>query len=140
MISIDLSGKSILITGALGAIAESMVRKLVEAGATLILLDIKSEDAASQTLRDWKIPPSSYIYFPTDITDSAALARVVTKTFRRFPASIPFSATPEAAGCILSRLLPKRITTVSSGSTISHKLIWPAPSSRTGSSARFPAI
>ena len=86
MISIDLSGKSILITGALGAIAESMVRKLVEAGATLILLDIKSEDAASQTLRDWKIPPSSYIYFPTDITDSAALARVVTKTFRRFPA------------------------------------------------------
>ena len=45
MISIDLSGKSILITGALGAIAEPMVRKLVEAGATLILLDIKPEDS-----------------------------------------------------------------------------------------------
>src|ERR1700737_749039 len=86
MISIDLSGKSILITGALGAIAEPMVRKLVEAGATLILLDIKPEEAASQTLRDWKIPPVSYIYFPTDITDSAALARVVTESFRRFPA------------------------------------------------------
>jgi NAD(P)-dependent dehydrogenase (short-subunit alcohol dehydrogenase family) len=86
MISIDLSGKSILITGALGAIAEPMVRKLVEAGATLILLDIKPEDFATQTLRAWKIPPASYVYFETDITDSAALNRVVNESFRRFPA------------------------------------------------------
>ena len=86
MISIDLSGKSILMTGALGALAEPMVRKLVEAGATLILLDIKPEETASQTLHDWKIPASSYVYFPTDITDSAALVRVVTESFHRFPA------------------------------------------------------
>src|SRR6266849_2483344 len=72
MITIDLSGKSILITGALGAIAEPMVRKLVA--------------AARQTLSDWKIPPASYIYFPTDITDAAALNRAVTESFRRFPA------------------------------------------------------
>jgi NAD(P)-dependent dehydrogenase (short-subunit alcohol dehydrogenase family) len=85
MIPIDLSGKSILITGALGAIAESMVRKLVAAGATLILLDIKPEDVARQTLRAWKIP-ASYVYFPTDITDSAALGHVVEESFRRFPA------------------------------------------------------
>ncbi len=45
MITIDLSGKSILITGAMGAIAESMVRKLVAAGANLILVDIKPEDS-----------------------------------------------------------------------------------------------
>ena len=86
MINIDLSGKSILITGALGAIAESMVRKLVGAGATLILLDIKSEASARQTLDDWKIPPPSYIYFPVDITESAALNRVVAESFHRFPA------------------------------------------------------
>jgi NAD(P)-dependent dehydrogenase (short-subunit alcohol dehydrogenase family) len=86
MISIDLSGKSILITGAMGAIAEPMVRKLVAAGATLILVDIKSEEPAKQTLREWKIPPSSYVYFSTDITDSAALSGVVTESFRRFPA------------------------------------------------------
>ena len=41
MIGIDLRGKTILITGALGAIAEHMVRKLCEAGATLALTDIK---------------------------------------------------------------------------------------------------
>ncbi len=86
MINIDLSGKSILLTGALGAIAESMVRKLVAAGATLVLLDIKPEDAARQTLREWKIPDAAYVYFPTDITDSAALAHVVEESFHRFPA------------------------------------------------------
>jgi NAD(P)-dependent dehydrogenase (short-subunit alcohol dehydrogenase family) len=86
MLTIDLSGKSILITGALGAIAESMVRKLMAAGATLVLIDIKPEDAARQTLRAWKIPDASYVYFPTDITDSAALGHVVEESFRRFPA------------------------------------------------------
>ena len=86
MINIDLSGKSILITGALGAIAESMVRKLSAAGATLVLLDIKSEASARQTLDNWKISPPSFIYFPVDITKSDALNRVVAESFRRFPA------------------------------------------------------
>jgi NAD(P)-dependent dehydrogenase (short-subunit alcohol dehydrogenase family) len=86
MLNIDLSGKSILLTGAMGAIAESMVRKLAAAGATLVLLDIKSEEAAKQTLRDWKIPATSHIYFSTDITDSAALNQVVEESFDRFPA------------------------------------------------------
>jgi NAD(P)-dependent dehydrogenase (short-subunit alcohol dehydrogenase family) len=86
MINIDLSGKSILLTGAMGAIAEPMVRKLVAAGATLALVDIKPEDTARKTLQDWQIPPSSYVYFSTDITDSAALGRVVTESFDRFPA------------------------------------------------------
>jgi NAD(P)-dependent dehydrogenase (short-subunit alcohol dehydrogenase family) len=86
MINIDLSGKAILITGALGAIAESMVRKLSAAGATLILLDIKSEESARQTLDHWNIQPSSYIYFPVDITKSDALNRVVAESFQGFPA------------------------------------------------------
>jgi NAD(P)-dependent dehydrogenase (short-subunit alcohol dehydrogenase family) len=63
-----------------------MVRKLVAAGATLILVDIKPEDTARQTLQDWEISPTSYVYFSTDITDSAALGRVVAESFRRFPA------------------------------------------------------
>ena len=86
MINIDLSGKSILLTGAMGAIAGPMVQKLAAAGATLILVDIKPEDAAVQTLQDAQIPSSSYVYFSTDITDSAALGRVVAESFRRFPA------------------------------------------------------
>jgi len=50
MISIDLSDRTILITGALGAIAEHMVRRLTETGATLVLTDVKSEQEAEQTL------------------------------------------------------------------------------------------
>jgi NAD(P)-dependent dehydrogenase (short-subunit alcohol dehydrogenase family) len=86
MINIDLTGKSILLTGAMGAIAEFMVRKLAEAGANLILVDIKPEEAARQTLREWQIPESSYIYLAIDITDSAALGKLVTESFNRFPA------------------------------------------------------
>ncbi len=86
MINIDLSGKSILLTGAMGAIARPMAQKLAAAGATLILVDIKPEEAALQTLQEWQIPSSSYVYFSTDITDSAALGRVVDESFRRFPA------------------------------------------------------
>jgi NAD(P)-dependent dehydrogenase (short-subunit alcohol dehydrogenase family) len=85
VISIDLSGKTILITGALGAIAEHMVRRLAESGATLVLTDIKPEDEGRRTLGDWEIPPSSYLYFAADITDSSQVDRVVSAAFERFP-------------------------------------------------------
>lgn len=85
MITIDLSSKSILITGAMGAIAEYMVRRLAEAGATLVLTDIKTEAQARNTLDAWKIPPASYVYFPADITDSTQVNRLVQAAFEKFP-------------------------------------------------------
>jgi NAD(P)-dependent dehydrogenase (short-subunit alcohol dehydrogenase family) len=86
MITIDLSGKTILITGALGAIAEHMVRRLAQSGATLALTDIRPEPQAHAMLNEWKIPPSSYIYFPADITDSSQVETVVRAAFEKFPA------------------------------------------------------
>jgi NAD(P)-dependent dehydrogenase (short-subunit alcohol dehydrogenase family) len=85
LISIDLSGKTILITGALGAIAEHMVRRLAATGATLVLTDIKSEEEGTRTLNGWQIPPSSYLYFSADITDSNQMERVVNAGFEKFP-------------------------------------------------------
>jgi len=85
MITIDLSDKTILLTGAMGAIAEHMVRKLAAAGATLVLLDLKPAEQALQTLKEWNISPASYVYYPLDITDSANLTRVVDEAFGRFP-------------------------------------------------------
>ena len=108
MISIDLSGKTILITGALGAIAEHMVRRLAASGATLVLTDIRSEEEGTRTLNGWQIPPSSYLYFPADITDSSQVEGVVKATFEKFPAMDtvighaggcglhPFASTSEA--------------------------------------------
>ena len=85
MITIDLSGKAILITGALGAIAEHMVRRLVESGATLVLTDIKAADQAEATLHEWQISSSSYFYLAADITDSHQVDRVVNAAFQKFP-------------------------------------------------------
>jgi NAD(P)-dependent dehydrogenase (short-subunit alcohol dehydrogenase family) len=86
MIHIDLSGKVILITGAMGAIAEHMVKRLNAAGATLVLLDLKPAIEAHETLRAWQILDQTYVYHSIDITDKAELVRVVDETFARFPA------------------------------------------------------
>ncbi len=85
MIQIDLSGKVIFITGAMGAIAEHMVKRLSAAGATLVLVDLKPASEAQEALRRWKISDQAYVYESLDITDSAALTRVVEETFERFP-------------------------------------------------------
>jgi NAD(P)-dependent dehydrogenase (short-subunit alcohol dehydrogenase family) len=85
MLSLDLSGKLILITGALGAIAESMVKALTGAGATLVLTDLKTEEQAAQTLRNWRVNPASYRYFSADITDSTQMASLVRSAFEQFP-------------------------------------------------------
>ncbi|MGA7399513.1 MAG: SDR family NAD(P)-dependent oxidoreductase, partial [Candidatus Sulfotelmatobacter sp.] len=85
MISIDLSGKTILITGALGAIAEHMVRRLADSGAQLVLTDIKTEEQAKEKFEEWQISPSAYLYFPADITDSSQVDRLVAAAFQKFP-------------------------------------------------------
>lgn len=108
MIGIDLSGKTILITGALGAIAEHMVRRLTEAGAMLVLTDIKEEGHAQRILDDWKISRSSYVYRAADITDSGEVNSLAEAAFEQFPgldtvighaggcALHPFASTSEA--------------------------------------------
>src|SRR5579863_366761 len=107
-VTIDLSGKTILITGALGAIAEHMVKRLAACGATLVLTDIKPEDQARRTLDDWQIPPASYLYSSADITDSSQVDRIVNGAFEKFSAMDtvighaggcglhPFASTSEA--------------------------------------------
>lgn len=85
MITVDLTNKAILITGALGAIAEHIVRRLTQAGATLVLTDIKTPEQAIQTLDSWHISPSAYCYFSADITDSWNVEEVVRAAFEKFP-------------------------------------------------------
>jgi NAD(P)-dependent dehydrogenase (short-subunit alcohol dehydrogenase family) len=85
MIQIDLSGKVIFITGAMGAIAEHMVKKLSAAGARLVLVDLKPADEARATLQDWQISEQAYVYHSIDLTDSTSLTRVVDESFDRFP-------------------------------------------------------
>lgn len=85
MVTIDLSGKAILLTGALGAIAESMVRRLSATGASLVLTDIKPQTEAKRVLEGWKIPASAYFYFAADITDAGQVEKVVGTAFEKYP-------------------------------------------------------
>jgi NAD(P)-dependent dehydrogenase (short-subunit alcohol dehydrogenase family) len=85
MIPIDLSGRAVLLTGALGAIAEHMIRRLSASGATFALSDIRSVPEANQTLDGWKIDRSSYTYLPADVTDSSQVDRMVTAAFDKCP-------------------------------------------------------
>ena len=108
MVTIDLTGKAVLITGALGAIAEHMVKRLTAAGATLVLTDIKPETDAKHTLEEWKILSSAYVYRAADITESKQVEDVVDAAFRKHPSLDivlghaggcglhPFATTPEA--------------------------------------------
>ena len=125
----------------MGAIAESWCESWSTAGATLILVDIKPEEAARQTLREWKIPAVVLHLF---LSRHYRFRRTEPGRRRILPAaSLPwtrFSATPAVAACILSLQLPRPTTTAFSVSTILPRSIWRAPSSRNGSSARLPAI
>ncbi|MGO8795311.1 MAG: SDR family NAD(P)-dependent oxidoreductase [Candidatus Sulfotelmatobacter sp.] len=85
MIQIDLSGKVIFITGAMGAIAEHIVKKLSAAGARLVLVDLKAAREAREVLKSWQISEQNYVYHSVDITDSASLTRVVNESFEQFP-------------------------------------------------------
>ncbi|MCL5005974.1 MAG: SDR family oxidoreductase [Acidobacteria bacterium] len=106
MVEISLKGRTVLITGALGAIAEFVVRRLAEAGAFLILTDVRPEEEARQRVNDWDLAADSWYYTPMDVTESAAVSSTVQSIFGKFPqtdtaiglaggcAIHPFSSTP----------------------------------------------
>jgi NAD(P)-dependent dehydrogenase (short-subunit alcohol dehydrogenase family) len=83
MTHIDLSQKSILITGSLGAIAEHIVRKLSEAGAFLVLTDAVSEADALPMVERWGIA-SGYTYRQMDVTDPSAVETVIDEVMNCF--------------------------------------------------------
>lgn len=108
MVAIDLRGRFILVTGGLGSIAEFVTRRLLEAGATLLVTDILPQDEAEGKLRMWGLPSDTWHYFPMDVTDGNAVSLTAGKILDRFPATDcvlalsggcalhPFSETPPA--------------------------------------------
>ena len=84
MASIDLSQKTILMTGALGGIAKHIVLALLDAGANLALTDRMNETEATGMLASWQVDPARYSYRQLDVTDASAVTRVVEEGFRAF--------------------------------------------------------
>lgn len=73
MLSIDVAGKRVILTGALGLLGGAMAKALTENGATLYCLDLADETSGTAQLKEKGI---SCTYMQCDITDETALARV----------------------------------------------------------------
>jgi NAD(P)-dependent dehydrogenase (short-subunit alcohol dehydrogenase family) len=82
MIQIDLSDKTILMTGAFGGIAEGVVPRLLEAGARMILTDILPPARAEEKLAPWSAYRAQFEYRVMDVLDGPACEDVVTSVFR----------------------------------------------------------
>ena len=72
-----LAGKSILITGALGAIGRVVISELLAHGALVTANDILAEDEARKIAEDLGWPDRAYGYVRADITQSSEAARVI---------------------------------------------------------------
>jgi NAD(P)-dependent dehydrogenase (short-subunit alcohol dehydrogenase family) len=72
-----LAGKSILITGALGAIGQVIVSKLVTHGATVLANDILVEEKANSIAASHRWPAARYRYERADITKSNEVSRLL---------------------------------------------------------------
>ena len=81
--NLDLSDKTVLITGGLGAIAEFVVKALHEAGAAIIVTDRITADAAGNTLSAWGLEHLQYIQM--DVTDPGSVERGGDSAFEVAP-------------------------------------------------------
>lgn len=97
MIEINLEGKVILITGALGAIAEAVARRLSEAGAFLVLTDVLPEEAARERVRNWNLFTDSWDYSLMDVTEPEKVSAAIQAIFQKFPQTE--AAIGLAGGC-----------------------------------------
>jgi NAD(P)-dependent dehydrogenase (short-subunit alcohol dehydrogenase family) len=70
MYNIDLTDKTILITGGCGAIGRVVVRALAEHGARVAVNDIVPEDKARHILNQAGVAAENTFYFNQDVTDS----------------------------------------------------------------------
>ena len=77
MLTFDLNDRVILLTGALGAISEFIVRRLTQAGATVVCTDIASEAEAWQKLDSWGVPAALTPYARLDVTNEPCVEQVV---------------------------------------------------------------
>lgn len=83
MITIDLKDKTILMTGALGGIAKSIVETLTEAGATLVLTDKCSLVEAAPILKDRGLSKENY--FSMDVTKAHEVKSTLASIFDKWP-------------------------------------------------------
>lgn len=79
-----LAGKSVLITGALGAIGQVVVNALIAHGATVVANDVLSEAQANSLAATQSWPAARYRYVRADITKSDEVDGLLTAAVKQF--------------------------------------------------------
>lgn len=82
---LNLNDKTIFMTGALGGIAEAVVRTLLDAGAFMVLTDALPPEKATPLLDERGYDASRFTYLQMDVTDHATVDQVVDAAFARHP-------------------------------------------------------
>lgn len=89
--TIDLSGKRVLITGGLGAIAEAIVRQLLSLGASIDVTDLADETTGLATaIERWG--EGAVRYARMDVTDPRMVAKVVQALAAQSPLDVVIGA------------------------------------------------
>lgn len=85
MMKVDMKGKTVLITGAGGAIGASMAAVLAENGAAVAVCDINLENAekVAASIREAGGTAKAYYFDVTDPEDAARKAAEMEKDFGR---------------------------------------------------------
>jgi len=80
---LDLSGKTVLITGGAGAIGRVVVRVLAEHGAKVAVNDLLPEAEAAQNLAEAGAAGPNVAYFPADTTQPERVQRLFAQVEQR---------------------------------------------------------
>ena len=83
--TIDLSDKTIIITGAFGAIAEYVINTLIDAGAFVILTDLHADDEARRIMEQRNHAADRCDYWTMDVTDPVRTQQVLGEIFSKYP-------------------------------------------------------
>jgi NAD(P)-dependent dehydrogenase (short-subunit alcohol dehydrogenase family) len=86
MQTLDLTGKTILITGGCGAVGQVVVRALAENGASVAVNDILADKEAADLFRALDLQRPNVQYFSADVTDPDAVAVLFDRVERTLSA------------------------------------------------------
>lgn len=98
MIGIDLSDRTILITGGLGAIAGAVVRRLSEAGAFLAVTDLADDAEGAARCVELGAKAGRHLYRRMDVTDEREVEQVFADIFATRP-MVDIALGLAGAGC-----------------------------------------
>lgn len=80
---ISLNDKKILVSGALGAIASVVNKRLLECGAYMVLTDVIEAEEAMETIRAWGTGSDRWVYHKMDVLDEQAVTSVIGRVFEQ---------------------------------------------------------